>query len=91
MRKERHSDNIPYRTIEAQYNPKLCFNPSCASGRPRIHCIAYSLINGLRDTIKEKIQVGDSSIDTLQWILPRGCVASMQGSGSGTTIEHHEI
>ena len=42
IRKECYSDEIPYCTIQG-----------CGSGGPRIHCIAYSLIDGLRDTIKE--------------------------------------
>ena len=53
------SDEIPYSTIEAVQSNQ------CFSRSPRTRCIAYSLINLLRDTIKEKIQVGDSSIDTL--------------------------
>jgi hypothetical protein len=63
IRKQRYS--VPY-------------NPRCASGGPRIHCIAYSLINGLRDTIKEKIKVGDLSIDTLGFFIEFCLVASMQ-------------
>lgn len=62
IRKERHSDEIPYRTIIQH-----CF---CQSSDSLTSISIDKRIEGEMPS-NEKIKVGDSSIDSVHWILRR--------------------